>query len=116
MDLASVAKPIVQKCENGVEIHHPPIGTLFILAERTDTLRSYRAVTLKPGQKLTARSDYKRLLIRSGRPGQFNYYPVPMLYMTQEERRESASKRGRTNPSPRWIKQQQDRITSLLAG
>ena len=115
MDLASVAKPIVQKCENGVEIHHPPIGTLFVLAKRDENKRVYRAVTLQKGETVKDHRDFKRLLIRSGRPGQFNYYPVPMLYMTQDERRESAAKRGRTNPSPRWIKQQLDRINSLQA-
>lgn len=115
MDLGSVAKPLVQKCENGVVIHHPPIGTLFVLAKRTDDLRVYQAVTLKAGEDIKKRTDFKRLLIRSGKPGLFNYYPVPLLYLTQEERRENASKRKRTNPSPRWIKQQLDRINSLLA-
>lgn len=114
MTLAAAAKPIVQQRTNGVEAHHPPLGIIFTRTTK-GSVQTYSVVNIPAGTRLESRSDFKRLLVRSGTPDRFNYYPVHLLYLSDEERLADAKERGKTVPKKRWIAEQRERINALLA-
>lgn len=44
------------------------------------------------------------LLVRSGAEERWHHYPVPFLFMTEENRKAAAAKRGKNPPQEWWVR------------
>lgn len=54
------------------------------------------------------------MLVRSGIPGHWNYYPIPLLFGTDEERQISSTLHRKPVPKDNWLKAKRNLVRKLV--
>lgn len=68
-----------------------------------ENTEEFRKILLDGIYKKVDHPTWKRALVRHGYGIQCGYYPVPLLFATEAERRETAERRGTKPPSESWV-------------
>lgn len=59
-------------------------------------------------------SEFYHALVRRGKPGDYHYYPVPLIFASPEERELAARETNRRPPQERWVRRRRNEILALL--
>lgn len=113
---------ILLEDSSGNRIYHPLTGVVF--GRGVSQFEEVEWITYS--DLLTSEEDCQELLecirtgqytdrwfyslVRFGPETGFNYYPVPLLFGTREERLQSAGERGVLPPSERWVRRKRDTV------
>lgn len=62
--------------------------------------------------KKTEKGHWYHALVRHGLPGKCGYYPVPLLFATESERKRIAAERGIAPPNESWVAFKREEILS----
>lgn len=112
--------------QNGMTSYHPKSGGVFCPATNNDTLTYTNMFAYDDEHTTLFREDLRAgvltglwagssfySLVRSGIPGNYNYYPVPLLFTTDKEREESAELHGKEVPRANWLKAKRNLVRKL---
>lgn len=112
--------------EGKTKTAHPVSGTLFrITYPESETGRAdieyecidYNAEILweiSRGIKGEDVSEFHYALVRRNTPAGWRYYPLPLIYASEDERVLAAAQMGNKAPPERWVKRRQQAVELLL--
>jgi len=102
---------------DSVNYYHESEGVVFLRTTSANAVHyhdaqqdAFSAECIMTGLEGDESPAFYNALVRRGKPGMFHYYPLPLIFASEEERRIAADVLHKRPPPERWARRRRESV------